>query len=189
MITQIIVDNFHPVAKPIAAMAKTLVYGPKEWQGHTYKGIGLGYTPELFYEGISSILSREVVPSMEYFRLGTKEDSATTYIHADGGCAKNAAVWYLTDAPDGVVAGTAFWKHKETGKEFLSEADAQDAELLAKLDADGADESKWVMTGLVGQKFNRLTMYRTNHFHSRYPKEAWGNDASDGRIVFTAFFD
>lgn len=189
MITQIIIDNFHPVAKPIALMARGLKYGPQEHEGHVYKGIGLGYSPEMFYDVLSIALGRVIKPALEYFRLGTKEDSSTTYIHADSGCAKNAAVWYLSEPPDGVVAGTAFWRHRETGKWELSEDDRKDAALLAKLDADGADESKWIMTGLVGQKFNRLVTYPTNVFHSRYPKDAWGNDASDGRIVFTSFYD
>ena len=189
MITKTEIDDFHPVAKAIAAMAKTIEYSEKEWNGHKYKGIGLGYSPELFYEQLSLYLGREVKPSIEYFRLGTKEDSATTYIHADSACARNAAVWYLTEAPEGMVAGTAFWKHNETGKYGITEEDRLNPELLAKLDADGADESKWTMVGLAGQKFNRLVMYPTNLFHSRYPQNAWGNDVKDGRIVFTSFFD
>lgn len=189
MITQTIIDDFHPVAKPIALMARSLKYGPQEWEGHTYKGIGLGYSPEMFYEFLSIHLGRKITPKLEYFRLGTKEDSATTYIHADSGCAKNAAVWYISEAPDGVVAGTAFWKHLDTGKHGLSVADRSDASLLASLDSDGADESKWLMTGLCGQKFNRCVVYPTDIFHSRYPKDAWGSGVEDGRIVFTSFFD
>jgi hypothetical protein len=189
MIIQTIIDDFHPVARPIAEMAKRLTYGPKEYEGHVYKGIGLGYSPEMFYHFLSIYLGRTITPRLEYFRLGTKEDSATTYIHADSGCARNAAVWYLSEPPDGVVAGTAFWKHKETAKWGVDVNDRENADLLAKLDADGSDESKWVMTGLSGQKFNRLVTYPTDIFHSRYPQDAWGNDASDGRIVFTCFFD
>lgn len=189
MISQLQIDDFHPCGRAIAALARTLKYGPQEYQGHTYKGIGLGYSPELFYETLSIHLGREIKPKLEYFRLGTKEDSATTYIHADSGCAKNAAVWYLSEPPEDVVAGTAFWKHRASGRDQLSDADRTDEALLASLDADGADELKWVMTGLCGQKMNRLVTYPTNIFHSRYPQNAWGNDASDGRIVFTCFFD
>lgn len=189
MIAQIIIDDLHPVAKPIAAMAKTIAYGPQEYEGHAYRGIGLGYTPELFYDYLSASLGKRVIPKLEYFRLGTKEDSATTYIHADNCCAKYAAVWYLTEAPEGMVAGTAFWKHRETGKDSVTPKDRTDAALLASLDADGADESKWQMTGLCGQKFNRCVVYPTHIFHSRYPQDAWGDNAANGRIVFTSFFD
>lgn len=189
MIAQIVIDNFHPVAKPIALMARSLKYGPQEWEGHIYKGIGLGYSPELFWDTLSIHLGRQVVPKMEFFRLGTKEEAPTTYIHADNACAKYAVVWYLSEAPDCMVAGTAFWKHRASDKHELSESDRADADFIKALDADGADESKWVMTGLCGQRFNRLVTYPANVFHSRYPKDAWGETAADGRIVYTAFYD
>lgn len=189
MITQIQIDDFHPCGRAIAALARTLKYGPQEYEGRAYKGIGLGYSPELFYETLSIHLGRTIKPTLEYFRLGTKEDAATTYIHADSGCAKNAAVWYLSEPPAGVVAGTAFWRHRATGKYGITEADRADEALLASLDADGAGESKWLMTGLCGQRFNRLVTYPTNIFHSRYPQDAWGSGPEDGRIVFTCFYD
>lgn len=189
MLTNITIDDFHPVAVPIAEKARRLDYKPVEWQGHTYKGIGLGYEPEMFWDFVSHFMGKTVIPRLQYFRLGTKEDSSTTYIHVDNTCGRWACVWYLSEPPEGVVAGTAFWKHKETGLEGLNESHRTQKEFLEKLDSEGADESKWNMTGLVGQKFNRLTIYPTSIFHSRYPQDAWGNDASDGRIVYTGFFD
>jgi hypothetical protein len=189
MITQIIIDDFHPVAKPIAAFAKTLSYGPQEWEGHTYRGIGLGYSPELFYDLLVPFLGRKPEPKMEFFRLGTKEEAPTTYIHADNACAKHAAVWYLSEPPADLVSGTAFWQHRASDKYELSEKDREDHDFILGLDADGADESKWKMVGLCGHKFNRCVVYPSNIFHSRYPKDAWGKDAADGRIVFTSFFD
>ena len=189
MITQIVIDNFHPVAKPIAAFVKTMTFGPQEYGGHIYKGVGIGYAPEMFYELLEAAIGQKVTPKLDFFRLGTKEDSSTTYIHPDSGMAKFAAVWYLTEAPGDIVAGTAFWKNKGTGKDALSEQDRMNELLLAQLDAEGADESKWKMTGLVGQKFNRLVVYPSHLFHSRYPQDAWGKDASDGRIIFCSFFN
>lgn len=189
MLTQLILDEFHPIAKPIAVLAKSLDFGPKEWEGHVYKGIGMGYSPAKFYEILSSNLGRTVSPKLEYFRLGTSGDESTTYIHADNACSEHAAVWYLTDAPEGRVAGTAFWRHNETGRERLSEEDRKNPELIAKLQTDGLDESKWTLVGLCGQKFNRCVVYPSNLFHSRYPKDAWGADSKNGRVVFTSFFD
>lgn len=189
MLSQFIFDDFHPVAKPIAAVARGLNYGPQEWKAHAYNGIGLGYSPEMFYDFLSAPFGRKITPLMEYFRLGTAKEEPTTYIHVDSGCGKYAAVWYLSDAPADTVAGTAFWRHKETGLYGLPDAERENAGFLEKLNADGADESKWTMAGLVGQKFNRCVVYPTSLFHSRYPKEAWGNDTTDGRIVFTCFFD
>lgn len=196
-IANITVDDFHPAPVAVAAMARSLDYKEREWNGHTYKGIGLGYSPEGIYGYIGQIFGVPVKPKLEYFRLGTKADSATTYIHADSVCAKYAAVYYLSEPPVGVIAGTAFWRHKErmiaalpSHEELVAQIGEEGLEpYIASINADGNDESKWEMTGLVGQKFNRITIYPTNLFHSRYPQDAWGETVADGRIVWTSFFD
>lgn len=188
-IASITIDDFHPVAGPIAEKAKRLDFSPTEWRGMIYKGIHTDYTPEMFYKLLSEAMGREVLPEIEYFRLGIKEDAPTTYIHPDSSCARFAAVWYLVDAPTGVQAGTAFWRHRTTGISVLTNDHRSDARLMKMLEDEGMDESKWDMVSLVGQQFNRLTVYPTSAFHSRYPKDAWGSGPEDGRIVFTSFFN
>lgn len=198
MVHQIVIDDFHPTPVAISKVAQGLNYGPQEWKGHTYNGIGLGYSPEGAYGYLGAIFGCPVKPKLEYFRLGTKSEPTTTYIHADSICAKYAAVWYLSEAPKDVIAGTAFWRHKESGltalptREALAEKLGGDDKVdpfVAGLNTDGNDESKWDLVGLVGQKFNRIAIYPTNLFHSRYPKDAWGEGVADGRIVWTTFFD
>ena len=197
-IFNITIDDFHPAPEAISRVAKTLSYEPIELKGVTYRGVGQGYSPEGVYGLIGSLFGRPVRPTMEHFRLGTKTEAPTTYIHPDSTCAKYAAVWYLSEAPKDVIAGTAFWKHRERGLQALNGRDhlvelaggEDKIEAFAKLlDEEGNDESKWQMTGLVGQKFNRLTIYQTNYFHSRYPKEAWGESVNDGRLTWACFFD
>lgn len=198
MITTVIYDDFYPAPIALQKVARSLDFGPQEYKGHTYTGIGRGYEPEKIWGYISVMLGKVVRPELEYFRLGTATEKPTTYIHADGICANSAAVLYLSEAPDGIQAGTAFWKHKETGlyaapdekwirSNIGDSADAV-AGFLSKINSDGNDESKWVMTDLVGQRFNRIVTYPSNIFHSRYPQAAWGNDVNDGRLVWTGFF-
>jgi hypothetical protein len=189
------VDGFHPAPMATATIAKTLSYETKEHDGHEYNGIGLGYNVESADQLLATILGAGGCKiDMEYFRLGTKKEAPTSYIHADSGISSHAAVWYLSQAPDGMVAGTAFWRHKELGLESVPSLEwieknfGKVEDFAKKIREDGEDESKWVMTGLIGQKYNRIAIYPTNLFHSRYPKEAWGNDVNDGRIVWTAFF-
>ncbi len=195
IISSLAVDDFHPAPGAIARIAKSLDYAEREHEGYKYKGIGTGYSPEGANEYLGQILGRSVHIDMEYFRLGLSTGDITNYIHADSGISTHAAVWYLTDAPEGVVAGTAFWRHKETGLEELPDANYfmdQDQwsveDLAAVLQRDNFDESKWDMTGLIGQKYNRIAIYPTKKFHSRFPKEAWGTTVEDGRICWTAFF-
>lgn len=185
------VDNFHPSPDAITRVAKTLSYEEHEHEGHKYKGIGIGYSPEGAEQLLSSVLGRVKI-DMEYFRLGIGND-ITNYIHADAGISQWAAVWYLSTPPPGVIAGTAFWRHKELGlegmpdQEWLTHNEMTADELVATLIRDNMDESKWEMTGLIGQKYNRIALYPTRLFHSRYPKDAWGHDINDGRLCWTAF--
>jgi hypothetical protein len=199
LISSIAVDDFYPAPNAVRHIALKLEYGSQEYQGHTYKGIGLGYKPEQADRFLGDVFGRPAKIEMEYFRLGTKNEEPTTYIHADQCIGEWAAVWYLSEAPSDVVAGTAFWRHKELGltempdiayatqkfgdKEFPADY------LVQKLNEDGMDESKWDMVGLIPQKFNRLACYNSKLFHSRYPYNGFGTTPADGRIVWTAFFN
>lgn len=187
-------DDFHRSPLAIQRVAKTLTYGPQEHEGHTYHGIGLGYE----VEGMDSLIAAVVGAAsakvdMEFFRLGVSAADLTDYIHADSSISRWAAVWYLSEAPKGVVAGTAFWRHKGTGltemptDEWIVKNFSSVPDFVKMIRADANDESKWEMTDLVGQKFNRLVFYPTQRFHSRFPQQAWGKDVSDGRLVWTGF--
>lgn len=194
-ITSLSVDGFHPAPDAVTRIAKSLSYEVKEHDGHKYSGIGTGYQLESAASLLGSILGIVSVNiDMEYFRLGIVGESVTSFIHADSGISNFAAVLYLSESPKDVTAGTAFWKHKELGIEtvpdlkWIEDHGMTVDSLVKKLQDDGNDESKWQMTGLVGQKYNRIAVYPSKIFHSRYPKEAWGKDVNDGRIVWTGFF-
>lgn len=194
-ITSLAVDDFHRTPIAIQRVAKTLNFGDQEYEGHTYHGVGLGYDVEGIDSLLSAILgSNSVNVDMQYFRLGLTAGDLTAYIHADNSISKWAAVWYLSEAPKGVQAGTAFWRHKETGltevptEEWILKNFPTREYFFQMLQADANDESKWEMTGLIGQKFNRIAIYPTKVFHSRYPQQAWGKDVNDGRLCWTGFF-
>lgn len=199
MLANLTVDNFYPSPIALSIVAKTLDYGKVEFKGHEYTGIGLGYEPEGIWRYIEMQLGRTIKPGVSYFRLGTEYEKPTTYIHADGSCSTYAAVLYLSDAPEGLVGGTAFWKHKNTGltmaptedwiRRNVGDSETAVTDFISTLNSDGNDESKWQMTDLIGQKFNRITTYNGNIFHSRYPQAAWGNSVKDGRLVWTGFYD
>ncbi len=199
MLTTVVLDDFYPTPVALQRVARSLEYKTETYEGHDYKGIGLGYSPEGIWDYISGPLGRTAIPTMEYFRLGTLDNEPTTYIHADSAIARRAAVLYLSDAPDGVIGGTAFWKHKSTGlthmptEEWVRKniGDSKEAVdmFIHNLNIEGNDEKYWQMTDLVGQKFNRITIYHGHHFHSRYPKSGWGKDVNDGRLAWTGFFN
>ena len=106
------------------------------------------------------------------FQVATAQDR--TWIHSDP---HNmwAAVCYLTpDAP--VTGGTALFRYKETGEHKKIEQNY-----------DGYDYTKWDQFDTIGNKYNRLIIYRGDLFHASL--DYFGNNLQNGRLFQTFFFD
>ena len=102
-----------------------------------------------------------------------------TWIHRD--CTSWAAIIYLTpNAPPS--AGTAFFKHIETGKE-----EAEDKEIQKKMDRDSNDQSKWELVDFVGNKYNRCVIFRGKRSHKSMGH--FGTCLEDGRLFQLFFFE
>lgn len=193
--TLTVIDNFYFAPKALLLAAQTLDYSTKEHEGHKYNGVSTDFEPENIAGLIGISLGAPVKVGINYFRLGVTTEKATTHIHADNAIDPFASVLYLNDAPKGVRAGTAFWRHKEYGIDAMPTAEwiAANTKLsvedfIKQLNEDGNDESKWELVSLVGQKANRFVTYPSHIFHSRYPQEAWGSSPKDGRLIWTGFY-
>lgn len=119
------------------------------------------------------------------FQYTTSRDRS--WIHADQ-TTSWAGVCYLTpDAP--VTAGTGIFRHKETGLTMAPrlEDGSYDQELLNYVGKDSQDLTKWDLVDVVGNKFNRLVLYRGDLFHMSL--DYFGQDLYDGRLFQTFFFD
>lgn len=106
------------------------------------------------------------------FQLTTAIDR--TWIHADYNTMW-AGVCYLTpDAPHS--SGTGLYRHKATGEYRRSNTDH-----------DGYDYTTWDLVDVVGNKYNRLVLYRGDLFHASI--DYFGNNAQNGRLFQTFFFN
>lgn len=106
------------------------------------------------------------------FQIATASDR--TWIHADHNNMW-AAVCYLTpDAPH--TGGTALYRHKATG-------------LHNRVDDsfEGYDYTKWDKFDVVGNKYNRLVIYRGDLFHASI--DYFGDNLQNGRLFQTFFFN
>jgi hypothetical protein len=106
------------------------------------------------------------------FQLTTAQDR--TWIHADH---HNmwAGVCYLTpDAPH--TGGTGLYRHKPSG-EFKR----------TNSDHEGYDYTKWDLFDKVGNKYNRLIIYRGDLFHASI--DYFGDNLHNGRLFQTFFFN
>ena len=119
------------------------------------------------------------------FQYTTEEHQS--WIHSDGGN-QWAGVLYLTpDAPPS--SGTGFYKHKKTGLErfvHLTEKPTE-KDLNHPYLTDYKDITKWELTDIVSNKFNRLVLYDASMFHKSL--DYFGKNKFNGRLFQVFFFN
>ena len=106
------------------------------------------------------------------FQIATANDR--TWIHSDP---HNmwAGVCYLTpDAPGS--GGTGLFRHKATGEHSK-----------ITQDREGYDYTKYDLFDRIGNKYNRLILYRGDLFHASL--DYFGDNYENGRLFQTFFFD
>jgi hypothetical protein len=122
-------------------------------------------------------------------RCSTETEDAQMRIHTDAGMGcSHAWVWYGTNPPEERVPffdgyGTAFFAHRDHGLSFRGTRAEHDRLLVE----DAGDLACWQMRGLIPMQQNRVAVYPSDRFHSRYPFEGWGTSSRDGRVVIAGF--
>lgn len=120
-------------------------------------------------------VNRIVDQKLEYngsFQVTTASDR--TWIHSDPNNMW-AGVCYLTpDAPH--TGGTGLFRHRATGEHHK-----------ITTDHEGYDYTKWDLFDRVGNKYNRLIVYRGDLFHASL--DYFGEDLKSGRLFQTFFFN
>ncbi|MGI0034284.1 MAG: DUF6445 family protein [Nitrososphaera sp.] len=117
------------------------------------------------------------------FRLNYGGELPNNWVHADRGYGSLAAVLYLS-LPEHCTGGTAFWRHR-SGIDRLP-AEAGDEHQAVR---DFVRISRWRQTQVVPMAFNRLILYPTQLFHSRWPFQAFGTGPQDGRLIAVGFYE
>jgi hypothetical protein len=188
-----VIDNF--LADPMAEREKALAasYVPVNHNGIDYRGIALTEDVEN-RERIAKTLGIEANGDWTTFwRRNLEGEASETYIHSDAMIGDYSAILYLS-LPEHCRGGTAFWRHKLYGwymQPTLEEVEALGLDdtpaLWDSVYQDGFIEKKWEMVDYVPMAFNRLIIFHSKRFHSRYPKESFGGAVSDGRLIKVFF--
>lgn len=193
-----IVDDFFPDPQAVLGMAlfHDFTQAP-EHDGHKYPGFSpikderfLRYLEGLLYQSTGA----EFKVRMAHFAAGTADHKTVQWIHADNGCGTFAAVAYLFDAPGW---GTAFWQNLDTGahglKEYVAwlESDHKGwtENIAFDIQAAGKSADNWTRTDYADSRFNRLIVYPTDRFHSRWPEHGFGDKPENCRLTLAIFFD
>ncbi len=172
-----------------------------EMHGHVYPGTVQPKHPR-FADYFQLTLSQAVGVKIDLkgtaFVLAKTGEYTEQWIHSDSICATHAAVIYLFDGHH--EHGTALWRHRDSDciaqdQEFYDAISvdvndpAQVDELVKLIRIQGESEDAWQMAGFTEARFNRLIVYPAKNFHSRYPRDAFGDSPETGRLVQVAFFD
>jgi len=194
-----LVRDFFDNPEAVRKKALRQEYAPHTHLGDTYHGIGK--TLPMWYRAATPIrqaLGFIPVEVASFWRLGLEGEDVTSFIHSDFRMESDwAAVCYMHN-PVPFLNGTAFWRLRKSGElvapvERILEQEAQgDFSLGMALGAMGNAEDleeHWVLDSVVGSHFNSCVLYRSNRYHSRFPRSSWGSDASNGRLVWVAFFN
>ncbi len=107
-------------------------------------------------------------------------------VHLDHAYAKYVCTVYLNPSgqfPEG--SGTWILRHAETGMETTPSTQSE----LDIWERDCNSLEMWFVTGMADMAWNRTIVMPTQFFHASKPVNGFGNNPTEGRMVFVAFFD
>lgn len=143
-----------------------------------------------FFQHVGKAIGQEVEMKMGAFRLGEYASHLHNYVHADHTCAQLACVYFL-NPPNQCTGGTAFWRHKKHRWDAMPTQEELDTAkyTIEELREDWQKPEAWDMLTLAGMKTNRLIVYPTQKFHSRWPWTGFGDKPENSRLIYAGFFN
>lgn len=195
----IVKENFLPNFYATREWALKMNYGTNVYKGTPFHNTSpdWGQYPTHLLE---DVMGFPIQSTLSVLRFNTEEPGSTVspFIHSDFGIdgAEWASVLYLStpEQDSQQSGGTAFWRHKATGLRGLPDnpgllvATGFTDDIIKQIDSDGFDETNWKLEMFTSMKSNRLIVYPSSLFHSRYPNAAFGTDARTGRLIWVNFF-
>jgi len=161
----------------VQARARESLYGTREYGGLTFPGMSV--VESTLVPEVGALLGMRRPPVLCYFRVGNTEDEHTSFIHTDVGVGSLATILYL-DSSD--ADGTAFWIHRRTWKDSTV---GETPEERTQHQHDQLSAEAWIRYETVTMRENRLVVFPTVLFHSRFPF----HPTFANRRVFVSFFD
>jgi hypothetical protein len=183
-----LIDEFFPPYEfeLVQAYAHQLEYKPVEapFDHVVYPNIGLP-VPEVVIERIAQsmtwLMGYKVIPKHNAFRLSPRGSNPPQWAHSDGETARWAFFCYINPGP----SATVLLEHRRTG---MRTHPAGDEELQAWKD-DHNNVDAWRVVGEFPGAPNRALVMRSDLMHGAIPREGYGEDRTDARLILLSFFD
>lgn len=189
-----IVDDFINPEEALRLRRKVLEQGFKTFYYEDppvpYHTVNVELKADAIIKAIGDLTGHKVDLCIQAFRLGAEKSQLHNLVHADHTCAAWAAVYYLNPEHQ-CQGGTAFWRHKKHG--WCAMPTQQEIEnagyTLEQLAADWHIQDAWEMVSLAGMRHNRIIIYPSQIFHSRWPWSGFGQEPDQARLVHVSFFN
>lgn len=189
----LVVDNFLADAEEERGRALASDFQTEEHRGLDYPGIALAPAPEL-EERIRGLLSLQGGDFTSFYRRYLPSEKQGTFIHNDCHIGDVSGILFLS-RPEHCFGGLAFWRHRLYGweqqppnEDAIRHLGLRDTpELWESVHKDGLEEERWQMVDYWRMDFNRLVLFRSDRYHSRYPKATTGSGPEDCRLIRTFF--
>lgn len=191
----IAIDNF--LADPMKERERALAARYQEVSHNGVRYRGIARTEDLEVQArLDEIIAGPGARASEstcFWRRYLAGEASETFIHSDVQIGHFTAILYLS-LPEHCKGGLAFWRHRTYGwhahpdPKSLAVQGLRDNEALWKsVHEDGFDEFKWELWEYAPIYFNRLVIFSSPSFHSRYPRQAFGTELGNSRLIKTWF--
>jgi Family of unknown function (DUF6445) len=128
-------------------------------------------------------------PNSMLFRV-TNEDTERAMVHSDAGAGDVTCIVYLSQHED--KYGTGFYRNKRTGSvvqpPFTELLKDHDEFARLKREIDESKDEDWEELEFVQGRYNRALIFKSHHFHRRFPEHGIGTDETSGRLIWIGHF-
>lgn len=172
-----IIDEFLPDFDDFRAWADEQVYAPVINPADCVEYPGICKEVPVFGTRLrlQAIMQQPVHIRAAFMRLSLEGSRAPHQAHNDALMGHYSMMLYL-NRPEHCRGGTSLVRH-------LSGDD------MAHWELDHSDPSKWRVYSIAEMQPNRAFIFRAELFHRAEPVGGFGTDPTNGRLVYTAFFD
>ena len=153
---------------------------------------------DVFYEGVNINIPENIKAEIEaklgankaitinaiFLRLSTTDMHAPHQAHTDAVMGSKSLMLYMNRLED-CEGGTSLVMHKRTGLNYQPVNDKQ----LKVWGDDMNTPDAWQIYRICNMIPNRAFLFDANLMHRAEPIGGFGNNAKNGRLVLTAFYD
>lgn len=177
MLHSVIYDDFLPNFSEWRSWADTLKFPPvvNEVDGVTYPGICTAVPTFGMRKLLAAVMGREVQLNALFLRLSLAGVSVPHQAHHDAVMGDFSLMLYMNRA-----------EHCRGGTSLIEHVDGEPD--VATWERDTNVPEKWRVISLAQMRPNRAFIFRSNLWHRAEPLGGFGADATDGRLVLTAFY-